>query len=64
MPKVPKLLEEALCEAGAVLVRQRKHYIYRLPSGRIVSVPRSPSDWRTVRNKISELRNPRIGEPR
>jgi predicted RNA binding protein YcfA (HicA-like mRNA interferase family) len=46
-------LKEALREHGAVLAREGRHQIYRLPNGRQVVISKSASDYRGVRNAIS-----------
>ena len=45
-----------LAAAGAELVRRRKHQIYRLPDGRVWTVPSSPSCHRWAENNLHELR--------
>lgn len=49
-------LNEALYKAGATLIRSRKHNVWRLPDGRIFVTPRSPSDPRSVRNCLAQLK--------
>ena len=51
-----KELERFLSEHGAVLVREGKHYIYRLPNNRIVTVSKSGSDRRFEKNVMSDVR--------
>jgi hypothetical protein len=45
-----------LNNVGAVLVRQRKHKIFRFPSGLIWVVPCSPSDSRAWMNNLASRR--------
>jgi hypothetical protein len=45
-----------LAEAGAVLVRQNKHLVYRLPNGNMFTRNKTPSDHRTPLNELSDLR--------
>lgn len=49
-------LERALAEAGARLVRDRKHLVYRLPNGRIYVTSKTPGDHRGEENALRELR--------
>lgn len=56
MPRIDKLIIEALDDAGAVLIRQTTHAIFRLPNGHNVVVSKTPSDWRTTKNKLAEIR--------
>jgi hypothetical protein len=51
--EIDRLLEES----GAVLVRQNKHLVYRLPNGRNFVAPKTPSDpVRGAKNGLSDLR--------
>ena len=50
--EVDRLLEES----GAVLVRQNKHYVYRLPNGRSFVKSKTPSDHRGAHNSLQDLR--------
>jgi hypothetical protein len=52
-----KRLSDALSSAGAVLLRQGKHLVYRLPNGRKFTAASSPSDVRAERNALSNLRH-------
>lgn len=45
-----KDLERKLERGGCVLVRKRKHRIWRAPNGRILVLPSTSSDWRAERN--------------
>jgi hypothetical protein len=45
-----------LNEHGAVLIRQNKHLVYRLPNGRVFTRVKTPSDHRTPLNELSDLR--------
>jgi hypothetical protein len=45
-----------LHEAGATLARQRKHKIFRFPSGHIWVLPKTPSDVHAWRNNLADLR--------
>lgn len=51
-----KTLEHALRDAGAVLVRQKRHRIYKLPNGRVLTVSNTPSDRRDTLNTLRTLR--------
>lgn len=33
MNKLPRNIQKALKESGAVMVRQKRHYVYRVPDG-------------------------------
>lgn len=43
-------------EAGGVLIRRKKHSIYKFPNGKIISVSSTPSDRRAVENVLQTLR--------
>jgi hypothetical protein len=47
---VLKALERQLGRRGCVLVRARKHRIWRTPNGRTLVLPSTSSDWRAERN--------------
>lgn len=49
-------LEDIMRVAGMVLVRERKHRVYRHPSGRIFVTAKTASDRRAIANNIAELR--------
>lgn len=49
-------LESALRESGAVLVRSKKHLVYRLPNGQKVVVSATHSDWRSEMNTVRDIR--------
>ena len=49
-------LDQLLRDSGAVLVREKKHRVYRLPSGRNLVLSKTPSDRRTEANQIRDLR--------
>ena len=48
-------LDDALRDAGAVLVRTNKHRIYRLPNGRTYVRSGSSSDHRAEMNGLRDL---------
>jgi hypothetical protein len=54
--KVSRKITTALKEAGAVLVRDHKHAIYRLPNGATMVVAKSASDHRAEQNFLMDLR--------
>ena len=59
-----RALQRALKEAGAVLIRHKRHDVYRLPNGRIVSFAQSPSDSaRGERNALRDLKRA-LNQPR
>ena len=47
---------DQLKRAGAVLVRQKNHQIWRLPNGRNYVMAHTPSDGRAGRNQAAVLR--------
>lgn len=49
-------LHAVLKAHGAVLVRQSKHDIWRLPNGRLLTVSHSISDRRGFQNVMGDLR--------
>ena len=49
-------IQQQLKRAGAVLVRQRKHQIWRLPDGRNFVMAATPSDGRATANQVQQLR--------
>jgi hypothetical protein len=49
-------VDQMLKESGAVLVRNNKHEVYRLPNGKKFTRSNTPSDVRTARNQASDLR--------
>lgn len=50
-------IDRLLDEHGAVLLRDDKHRIYRLPNGQKFTSPKTPSDHRSMRNNLSSLRH-------
>jgi len=53
-PRLRALLELAL-DNGAT-VRDGRHYLFRMPSGRCFTVPKSPSDYRGMLNNMMSIR--------
>lgn len=50
-------LESILREHGAVLVRSKKHLVYRFPDGRIFVASSTPSDsQRHAKNQLRDIR--------
>lgn len=49
-------IRQQLKRAGAVLVRQHKHQIWRLPDGRNFVMANTASDHRAEKNQIQVLR--------
>src|SRR5271157_1093873 len=48
---------EALLESqGAILSRQKKHYVYSLPDGRKWTVAKTPSDAHAYDNNLADLK--------
>ena len=56
MEKYELQVRQLLCEHGAVLVRTKRHDVYRTSDGAAHVLPQSPSDYRAWRNKLAELR--------
>lgn len=52
MSGIEKLLQ--LC--GAILIRKRKHRVYKLPNGRNFVIAATTSDCRAQANQMAELR--------
>ncbi len=48
-------VERALKDANAVLVRHKRHAVFRLPNGRNFVMPSSPSDHRAEQNALKDL---------
>ena len=61
-PKVPRInnpgerLNMLLEDAGATMIRHKKHTIYQLASGKKLVVSNTPSDSRAALNAISDLK--------
>ena len=49
-------ITEELKRIGAVLIRQKRHQVWRLPDGRNYVMAKTPSDWRAQQKQISALR--------
>lgn len=49
-------VHDSLAHLGYVLVRHRKHRIYRHPSGATVTTSSTPSDPRAAKNAIATAR--------
>jgi hypothetical protein len=41
---------------GAVLVRSKRHNVWRLPNGRVVVTSQSPSDFRVFKNIVRDVK--------
>lgn len=55
--KTTRELKAMLNQHGAVLCRQRKHLIYKLPDGRILTVSATGSDSQHgARNALADLK--------
>jgi hypothetical protein len=50
-------IDRLLDQHGAVLVRQNKHLVYRLPNGGTFTRFKTPSDHRAALNELSDLRH-------
>jgi hypothetical protein len=49
-------LTRLLDASGATLARQRKHHVWKLPSGQNLVIAATPSDWRQSRKALADLR--------
>ena len=49
-------ITDELKRIGAVLIRQKRHQVWRLPDGRNYVMAQTPSDWRAQQKQISVLR--------
>ena len=56
MSGVRREINRLLNSSGAVLVRQTKHAVYKLPNGRIFVESCTPSDSKAEYNNLSVLR--------
>ena len=55
--KAHRELQTLLNTHGAVLARQKRHLIYKLPDGRILTVSQTASDsQRAMKNAIADLK--------
>jgi predicted RNA binding protein YcfA (HicA-like mRNA interferase family) len=55
--KLDKYVREALAEVGAVLVRQKNHYVFRLPNGRTVVLSKTPHNNLHLRKRqVADIR--------
>src|SRR5258707_5502975 len=50
-------LTQVLLRNGFQLARQKKHFVWRHPDGRVWTMPRTPSDKRALLNNFTELKN-------
>jgi hypothetical protein len=53
--EIQKQVEKTLTDHGAVLVRQKKHKVWKFPDGRIFTTASTPSDHRAWMNILSDL---------
>ncbi len=58
---IRRSMVQVLRDLGATLYRQGKHEVWRLPSGQLFIIPRSPSDGRALQNMKTCLRRVREG---
>jgi len=58
---VSRPVQLALEEAGAVLLRQHRHFVYEMPSGAGLFFAKTPSDWRAERNQLARIRRSMAG---
>ena len=49
--------DRLLSEHGAILVREGRHRIYKLPTGQMFTRPKTPSDHRSTLNNLASLRH-------
>ena len=62
-------IQRLLDEHGAVLSRTNRHNVYKFPDGRIFTMSKTPSDYRTAMEQLQDLRkvlgiaDPERGQP-
>ena len=56
MSKDMKEIQRLLKATGAVLLRNKRHAVYKLPNGKRFVLACSPSDHRGCKNALSDLR--------
>lgn len=56
MKRLPSRIEDALDAAGAVLIRNNPHRVYKLRSGAMLTISNSPSDHRAQMNILADIR--------
>lgn len=49
-------LRELLEACGAELIRSKRHNVFKLPSGRRFTVPKTASDTRSLKNSLARLK--------
>lgn len=54
--RLTRRVQEELQLAGAVLIRDKKHLVYRLANGRQAVLPFSPSDAGNERVMLAQIR--------
>lgn len=59
-----KAIRGELKRAGAVLIRWKKHDVYRLPNGRKFTLAKTASDQRSEQNHLTDLRRALKAAPR
>lgn len=58
---IAKLIKPYL-DAGAKLRPGKKHNVLILPGGRRTGIPKTPSDWRAIRNLRAQLNRMQAAE--
>lgn len=53
---IEKQISNHLRSIGAVLVRSKKHNVWRLRNGRILVTSQSPSDFRAFNNVLRDIK--------
>lgn len=56
MPDPAVEVSRLLKEHRAVLVRTKRHQVYRFPNGRVFTMASTPSDFRAAANQLTDLR--------
>jgi hypothetical protein len=51
-----QLVFQTIREHGGQLVRQKRHFAFRFPTGRVFVVPKTPGDHRAWLNSLSALK--------
>lgn len=57
-------IRDELKRVGAVLIRWKKHDVYRLPNGRKFTLAKTASDPRSEQNHLADLRRELKSPPR
>lgn len=59
MQKIPRTVRRALREAGAVLLRENKHLVFKFPNNKRISISHTPSDDHAVNQMLRDIERSR-----